>query len=106
MNTFVNQFSTRSAVSQLKRAKKLISADEDEYSDAIWGSQAGFGNMVKGVPNFTVPSVPDVCICFKSFKKEVLDAHFYWSLQLFFDYTLTTTLIPTVESKFSMARRH
>lgn len=59
MNTFVNQFSTHSAVSQLKRAKKLISADEDEYSDAVWGSQAGFGNMIKGIPNFTIPSVPD-----------------------------------------------
>jgi len=70
MNTFVNQFSTHSAVSQLKRAKKLILADEDEYSDAVWGSQAGFGNMIKGIPNFTVPSVPDVCICFKSFKKK------------------------------------
>lgn len=69
MNTFVNQFSTHSAVSQLKRAKKLISADEDEYSDAVWGSQAGFGNMIKGIPNFTIPSVPDVCTCQKSILK-------------------------------------
>ncbi|KAF5357760.1 hypothetical protein D9756_001327 [Leucocoprinus leucothites] len=59
MNTFVNQFSTHSAVSQLKRAQNLIAADEDEYSDATWGSQAGFGNMIKGTPNFTVPAVPD-----------------------------------------------
>lgn len=69
MNTFVNQFSTHSAVSQLKRAKKLISADEDEYSDAVWGSQAGFGSMIKGIPNFTIPSVPDVCTCQKSILK-------------------------------------
>lgn len=60
MNTFVNQFSTHSAVAQLKRAQKLIAAEEDEYSDAAWGSQAGFGNMIKGIPAFTVPAVADV----------------------------------------------
>lgn len=60
MNTFVNQFSTSSHVAQLKRAQKLIAAEDDECPDAAWGSQAGFGNMIKGIPTFTVPSVPDV----------------------------------------------
>jgi len=35
--------------------------DEDnDFSDAMWGSEAGFGTLAKGVPGFVVPSVPDV----------------------------------------------
>ncbi len=67
MNTFVDQFSTHSSVAQLKRAQKLIAAEDDECPDAAWGSQAGFGNMMKGIPTFTVPSVPDVRLCNKIF---------------------------------------
>jgi 20S proteasome subunit beta 5 len=62
MNTFVNQFSTHSAVTQLRRAQQLVAAEEEEYSDAAWGSQAGFGNMIKNIPTFTVPAVADVRI--------------------------------------------
>lgn len=58
MNTFVDKYSTTSAASQLRRAQRL--AEEDEFSDAAWGSEAGFGNIVKGAPSFNVPNVADV----------------------------------------------
>lgn len=60
MNSFVDQFSTHSPTAQLKRAQKLIAAEDDDYSDAAWGSQAGFGGMIKGIPAFKVPAVADV----------------------------------------------
>lgn len=59
MNSFVEQYSTTNLVSQLRRAQRLAE-EEDEISDAAWGSQAGFGNLAKGLPTFTVPDVPDV----------------------------------------------
>jgi 20S proteasome subunit beta 5 len=37
------------------------SSDEDEeFSDAAWGSEVGFGNLAKGSSSFTVPDLPDV----------------------------------------------
>jgi len=59
MQSFVNRYSTTSAVSQLRKAQRLAE-EEEEYSDATWGSAAGFGNILKGSPAFTVPNVPDV----------------------------------------------
>jgi len=60
MNSFVERYSTTSTVSQLRKAQRL--AEEDgEFSDAAWGSEAGFGNIMKGGPSFAVPNVPDVC---------------------------------------------
>ncbi|KAH9981345.1 N-terminal nucleophile aminohydrolase [Lactifluus volemus] len=56
MNSFVSKFSTTGAESEIKRAKDL--ADEDGLSDALWGSQAGFGQIVQG-PAFNIPPVPD-----------------------------------------------
>jgi 20S proteasome subunit beta 5 len=64
MNSFVDQFSTHSPTAQLKRAQKLIAAEQDDYSDAAWGSQAGFGGMIKGIPAFKVPAVADVSFRF------------------------------------------
>jgi 20S proteasome subunit beta 5 len=62
MNTFADRFSTTSATSHFRKAQTLA-ADDEEFSDAAWGSEAGFGSLAKGVPNFSVPSVPDVsCI--------------------------------------------
>jgi hypothetical protein len=59
MNTFVNRFSTTSAVGELRKLQTL--ADEgEEFSDAMWGSEAGFGSLAKGVPTFSVPAVADV----------------------------------------------
>jgi 20S proteasome subunit beta 5 len=61
MNGFVERFSTTNPISQLRRAQRLTSDDDgEEFSDAAWGSEAGFGNLTKGLPTFTVPDVPDV----------------------------------------------
>ena len=61
MNDFVERFSTTNPISQLRRAQRLAADDEgDEFSDAAWGSEAGFGNLTKGLPTFTVPDIPDV----------------------------------------------
>ena len=60
MNSFVERYSTTSLVSQLRRAQRLVADDDEEFSDATWGSEAGFGNLAKGLPTFTVPDVPDV----------------------------------------------
>ena len=67
MNTFLERFSTTSSISHLRRAHRL--ANEDEFSDAAWGSEAGFGNLSKGPPTFIVPDVQDVSPvnpCFQS----------------------------------------
>ena len=58
MNSLAEQFSTTSALSKLRNIKKL--AEDEEISDAMWGSTAGFGNLAKGAPSFAVPNVPDV----------------------------------------------
>lgn len=58
MNSLANRFSTTGHSSELKRAQAFI--EGEEFVDSAWGSEAGFGSLAKGVPNFTVPSVPDV----------------------------------------------
>ena len=63
MNKFVEKYSTTNPISQLRRAQRLASDDDgEEFSDAAWGSEAGFGNLTKGLPTFTVPHVPDVSL--------------------------------------------
>lgn len=62
MNTFAERYSTTSPISQLRRAQRLAADDDEEFSDAAWGSEAGFGNLAKGLPTFTVPDVPDVSL--------------------------------------------
>lgn len=57
MDSFVSKFSTTGADNEIRRAKNI--ADEDDLSDALWGSQAGFGQLVQGHA-FNIPSVPDV----------------------------------------------
>jgi len=59
MNSFVNRFSTTGPASQLRKAHEL-SAEDGEFSDARWGSEAGFGSLANGVPSFAVPDVADV----------------------------------------------
>ena len=66
MNSFVERYSTTSAVGQLRRAQRLAE-EEDEFTDAAWGSEAGFGSLVKGTPSFAVPNVPDVSSSEKQF---------------------------------------
>ncbi|KAJ7632826.1 20S proteasome subunit [Roridomyces roridus] len=58
MNSLVDRFSTTSAQSEIRRAQALA-ADDEEFSDAAWGSEAGFGSLAKGVPTFSVPSIAD-----------------------------------------------
>jgi hypothetical protein len=48
MNSFANRFS------------RNTTQEEDNFSDAAWGSQAGFGNIAMGVPTFSIPDVADV----------------------------------------------
>jgi len=62
MNSFVNRFASTSAANEFHNNDSI--AEDGEFSDAMWGSEAGFGSLAKGVPNFTVPAVPDVCIQF------------------------------------------
>jgi hypothetical protein len=57
MNSFVSKFSTTDADSEIRRAKGI--AEEDGLTDAMWGSQAGFGQLVHGHA-FDIPAVPDV----------------------------------------------
>lgn len=57
MNSFVSKFSTTDADSEIRRAKGI--AEEDGLTDAMWGSQAGYGQLVHGHA-FNIPAVPDV----------------------------------------------
>jgi hypothetical protein len=59
MNTFVQSFSTIGPASELRRARELATEDED-FSDALWGSVAGHGSLAKGLPSFLIPNVPSV----------------------------------------------
>jgi len=57
MNALVTKFSTTNADSEIRTAMDI--AENDGLTDAMWGSQAGFGQLVKGHA-FNVPPVPDV----------------------------------------------
>jgi hypothetical protein len=57
MNSLVSKFSTTDADSEIRRAKGI--AEEGGLTDAMWGSQAGFGQLVHGHA-FNIPAVPDV----------------------------------------------
>lgn len=59
MNSFVERFATNSATADIRKAKEMYGEDEDG-SSVMWGSEAGFGTLARGVPNFTVPGVTDV----------------------------------------------
>ncbi|KAF8831141.1 hypothetical protein HHX47_DHR1000223 [Lentinula edodes] len=57
MNSIANRFTTTGPISELRKAQSHV--EDDEFADSAWGSEAGFGSLAKGVPNFTVPSVSD-----------------------------------------------
>lgn len=61
MNSFVSRYSITSAESELRKAQAAAVEDGD-FSDAMWGSAAGFGSLAQGVPMFKVPAVADVCL--------------------------------------------
>jgi len=56
MNKFATQFSTSRVDAEIQRENEL--GQDGEFS-AMWGSEAGFGSLVKG-HSFGVPAVPDV----------------------------------------------
>ncbi|THH05327.1 hypothetical protein EW146_g9933 [Bondarzewia mesenterica] len=55
MNSFATRFSTTEAEREIKQLQK----EEDEISDAMWGSAAGFGNLMNGTHSFNIPAVAD-----------------------------------------------
>jgi 20S proteasome subunit beta 5 len=57
MNTFANRFSTSGIEAEIRKATAV--SDNEELSDAMWGSEAGFGSLVNG-HSFNIPAVPDV----------------------------------------------
>jgi 20S proteasome subunit beta 5 len=56
MNSILQRYSGSNA----GRLSKATVDEDNDFSDAMWGSEAGFGTLAKGVPGFVVPSVPDV----------------------------------------------
>jgi 20S proteasome subunit beta 5 len=57
MNALLSKFSTTDADSEIRSAMGI--AEEDGLTGAMWGSQAGFGQLVQGHA-FNIPAVPDV----------------------------------------------
>lgn len=64
-STTMNSILQRYSGSNAGLSKSTIDEDND-FSDAMWGSEAGFGTLAKGVPGFVVPSVPDVGLLLSS----------------------------------------
>lgn len=62
MNSLIQRFDTRSALSEIKRAQTIIEEDGDSVSELMWGSCGGFGNLATGIPKFNIPAVPDVSL--------------------------------------------
>ena len=58
MDAFIKRFS-RNTPGDLYAVNGGV-ADDEYFSDELWGSQAGYGSLAKGVPNFVIPAVPDV----------------------------------------------
>ncbi|KAJ7589462.1 20S proteasome subunit [Mycena floridula] len=56
MDRLAQRFSTTGVLTELRKQKM---AEDGEFSDAMWGSDAGFGSLAKGIPTFNVPDVPD-----------------------------------------------
>ncbi|KAH0830633.1 20S proteasome subunit [Lanmaoa asiatica] len=57
MNGLIQRYA--GAVSHMQKRNASIVDDDDDCSDAMWGSVAGYGSLAKGVPSFVIPSVPD-----------------------------------------------
>ena len=60
MNALVSKFSTTDADSEIRTAMGI--AEDDGLTNAMWGSQAGFGQLVHGHA-FNIPAVPNVRFC-------------------------------------------
>lgn len=62
MNSLVQRFDAKGAISEIKRARAIVEEDGDNVSELMWGSYGGFGNLATGVPKFNIPAVPDVSL--------------------------------------------
>ena len=60
MNSLIQRYAGSSVASHIQKQNAFIVDDDDDCSDAMWGSVAGYGSLAKGVPTFVIPSVPDV----------------------------------------------
>jgi hypothetical protein len=103
MNSFVSKFSTTDADSEIRRAKGI--AEEDGLTDAMWGSQAGFGQLVHGHA-FDIPAVPDVRSSerFFSTSNRLMACHIpHSSPQRSSGFTPMTMPTPTARSRSNMA---
>jgi hypothetical protein len=77
MNALVSKFSTTDADSEIRTAMDI--AENDGLTDAMWGSQAGFGQIVKGHA-FNIPPVPDVRFGKHLFLSTVISWHIICSI--------------------------
>jgi 20S proteasome subunit beta 5 len=77
MNAFADRFSQGTFDAELRKAK--LAVEDDDLSDAMWGSEAGFGSLVNG-HSFNVPAVPDVS--FRSVERAHTN-YYAFSLPLF-----------------------
>ncbi|KIM65350.1 hypothetical protein SCLCIDRAFT_542814 [Scleroderma citrinum Foug A] len=59
MNSLLQGFTGLSSNVELRRRNATVVDDDEDISDAMWGSLGGFGSLASGAPSFTVPSVPD-----------------------------------------------
>ncbi|KAH7923588.1 N-terminal nucleophile aminohydrolase [Leucogyrophana mollusca] len=60
MNAIIQRFSTSAASHERPVGRLALAEDDDDtISGAMWGSEAGFGSLAKGVPSFVIPSVAD-----------------------------------------------
>lgn len=57
MNSIVSRFASSSSAHNIKK----VTEEDDNVSDAMWASSAGFGNLGQsGIPSFQMPQVADV----------------------------------------------
>lgn len=64
MNDFVDRFSNNNGSAEIRWAKAMLEEENGGGGSVMWGSQGGFATAANGLPTFTVPSVPDVCLAY------------------------------------------
>ena len=107
MNSFLTRYSSTSPEADIRKAKELYGEDED-FSEIMWGSSGGFGNLASGVPMFKLPSVQDVRCRAQSYSVAPSQSNMNLSVSLPLSFECTRTTTPTLHavSKSSTVRRH
>lgn len=102
MNALVSKFSPTDADREIRAAMDI--AENDGLTDAMWGSQAGFGQLVKGHA-FNIPPVPDVRFGEPFFVDGYLIAYHTldYSPQHSLGFTPMIMPTPTAKLRFNMA---